>query len=189
MRWQVCGAVAAAVVVSSLVVVGRASSFDSSAGDALSLHVWKTRHQMALLEGDQVLRTFRVALGRDSSSSKIHRGDGRTPEGHYAIIEKRAQSRFHRFLALNYPNLDDAERAFAQRLITVEEWADIFFASVRQERPPWSTPLGGDVGIHGYGERPLIPVDWTEGCIAVSNADIDYLYDRLPVGTPVIITE
>src|SRR5262249_6973764 len=85
------------------------------------------------------------------------------------------------------PNINDAERAFASRLISADQWADIFFANVRQTVPPSWTVLGGHVGIHGYGDRAAVPVDWTLGCIAVSNADIEYLYDRVPLGTPVII--
>ncbi len=155
----------------------------------LSLRVWKQRHEMWLQEGDQVLRKFQVALGRDLNAGKLFRGDGRTPEGTYYICQKRPQSRFRRFLGISYPNVDDAERAFAQRLISADEWASIFFANLDRTTPPWSTLMGGRVGIHGYGGRPYTPADWTLGCIAVSDADIDYLYDRVPLGTPVVISE
>ena len=157
--------------------------------DEVVIHIWKARHQMQLEEGDRVLRTFAVALGKEPTANKVQRGDGRTPEGHYYICEKRAQSRFHRFLGISYPNVEDAERAFAQHLINADEWADIFFANLRQSTPPWSTAMGGSVGIHGYGGRDPVPVDWTEGCIAVSDPDIDYLYDRVPLGTRVIIDD
>jgi murein L,D-transpeptidase YafK len=155
----------------------------------LNLRVWKARHEMWLEDGGRVLKKFAVALGKEPTASKLLRGDGRTPEGNYYICEKRPQSRFRRFLGISYPNVDDAERAYAERLISADEWADIFFANIQQAVPPWSTALGGRVGIHGYGGRPLLPVDWTEGCIAVSDADIDYLYDRVPLGTRVIISE
>ena len=137
----------------------------------------------------RVVRKFEIALGKEPTASKLIRGDGRTPEGNYYICEKHPQSRFRRFLGISYPNVDDAERAYAERLISADEWADIFFANVQQTVPPWSTALGGRVGIHGYGGRPELPIDWTEGCIAVSDADIDYLYDRVPIGTRVTITE
>ncbi len=155
----------------------------------LNLRVWKTRHEMWLEGGGRVLQKFDIALGKEPGAGKTIRGDGRTPVGNYYICEKRPQSRFRRFLGISYPNVDDAERAYAERLISADEWADIFFANVQQTVPPWSTALGGRVGIHGYGGRPELPIDWTEGCIAVRDADIDYLYDRVPIGTRVTISE
>jgi hypothetical protein len=154
---------------------------------SLSLHIWKGRREMILQRGDHVVRRFRVVLGSNPKDDKLRRGDGRTPEGRYFISEKKPHSPFHRFLAINYPNYDDAERALRQHLITGNEWADIFFANLRRTTPPASTPLGGRVGIHGFGNRPLVPLDWTEGCIAVSNDDIDYLYSIVSIGTPVVI--
>jgi murein L,D-transpeptidase YafK len=153
------------------------------------IHIRKASHQMWLQEGDRVVRTFRVALGTSPKARKLLRGDNRTPEGQYYICQKRPQSRFHRFLAISYPNIDDAERAFATHLISADEWAAIFFATLRQTTPPWQTALGGQVGIHGYGGRPPESFDWTAGCIAVSDADIDYLYDHVPLGTRVIISD
>lgn len=155
----------------------------------LTLRVWKGRHEMWLEDGGRILKKFEVALGKKPTATKLLRGDGRTPEGRYYICEKRPQSRFRHFLGISYPNVDDAERGYAERLISADEWADIFFANVQQSVPPWSTALGGRVGIHGYGGRPLLPIDWTEGCIAVSDTDIDYLYDRVPLGTRVTISE
>lgn len=185
-QWLWCAGVA---VLCSLPIVGQAGSPRDYETAELSIHVWKARHEMALQQGDHTLRTFTVALGKEPSTGKLLRGDGRTPQGKYYICEKRPRSRFHRFLGISYPNIDDAERAFAEHLISADEWADIFFANSRQTIPPWSTAMGGHVGIHGYGGRDPIPVDWTLGCIAVSDPDIDYLYDRVPLGTPVIINE
>ena len=157
--------------------------------DTPVIHVSKARHEMRLQEGERIVRTFDVALGTNPTAAKLLRGDNRTPEGRYYICEKRPQSRFHRFLGISYPNIDDAERAFAVHLISADEWAAIFFANLRQTTPPWQTAMGGQVGIHGYGGREPVPVDWTEGCIAVSDADIEYLYDRVPLGTRVVISD
>jgi murein L,D-transpeptidase YafK len=153
------------------------------------IHIRKARHEMWLQEGDRILRKFRVALGTNSTARKLLRGDHRTPEGHYYICEKRPQSRFHRFLGISYPNVDDAERAFAAHLISADDWAALFFATLRRTTPPSQTALGGHVGIHGYGGHEPVPFDWTAGCIAVSDADIDYLYDHVPIGTRVIISD
>jgi L,D-transpeptidase catalytic domain len=177
-----------AAVVAGLCATTPAWAVVAPNADQLVIHVWKTRHELWLQQGNHVIKKFHVALGKDPAASKLSRGDRLTPAGHYYVCEKHAQSAYHRFLGLSYPNAEDAERAYSRHLITADQWADIFFANLQQATPPWATPLGGAVGIHGYGDRPFIAVDWTDGCIAVSNEDIDYLYDHVPVGTPVIIS-
>lgn len=179
----------AVLSVSGVLAAGHLWPAGAHNADELSIRVWKGRHELWLQDGDRIVKKFPVALGKEPTAGKLVRGDGRTPEGRYYICEKRSRSRFHRFLGISYPNIDDAERAYAEHLINADEWADIFFANLQLGTPPWSTVLGGRVGIHGYGGRPLIPIDWTQGCIAVSDADIEYLYDRVPLGTPVVISE
>lgn len=154
-----------------------------------TIYVWKAKRLMELRDGNRVLRRFEISLGLDPAARKRFRGDNRTPVGRYFISDKRPRSRFHRFLGLSYPNINDAERGYASRLIDANQWADIFLANLRGRTPPWSTPLGGRVGIHGHGGRPELGIDWTEGCIAVSDREIEYLYDRVGIGTPVIIFE
>ena len=153
------------------------------------IEIWKSQRRMELRQGDAVLGQFRVALGQQPRWGKELQGDGRTPVGRYYVSEKKAESRFHRFLGISYPNVDDAGRGYRRGLIDAGQWADIFFANLRGDAPPWHTVLGGRVGIHGYGDRPYVPIDWTEGCIAVSNDDIELIYDRASLGTPVIINE
>jgi murein L,D-transpeptidase YafK len=154
------------------------------------LEVWKAQRKMELRNaGGAVEAKFPIVLGMQPREPKRIQGDGRTPVGRYYISEKNERSRFRRFLGLNYPNIDDAERGYWDRLIDSRQWADIFFANLRGDVPPWSTRLGGRVGIHGYGGRPELPVDWTEGCIAVPDADIDFIFYRVPIGTPVVIHE
>ena len=182
-----------------MIAVGAAASVPSAGarlgagrgagGRETIIEVWKGRRQMELREGGQIVRRFMIALGGEPRDSKQVRGDRRTPVGRYYVCDKLVRSRYRRFLGLSYPNIDDAERAYTTRLINANQWADIFFANLRGGIPPWGTALGGRVGIHGYGGRPLIPVDWTEGCIAVADGDIDFLYDRVSVGTPVVINE
>jgi murein L,D-transpeptidase YafK len=153
------------------------------------IEIWKKRREMELRTGERVLRRFRVALGLSPELPKRQRGDLRTPVGRYFVCEKLPRSRFRRFLGLNYPNEQDAEGAYAEHIINATEWAGIFLENLRGGVPPWYTPLGGRVGIHGYGGRPELKVDWTEGCIAVGDEEIEYLYQRVPLGTPVIIHE
>ena len=198
---RVTGAVRWIGVVGALIVLATDSpikagemlaSLPNGSGGSVGypvIEIWKTERKMQLRQGDSLLGEFRVALGQQPRQGKELRGDGRTPVGRYYVAEKNADSRFHRFLGISYPNSEDADRAYRSRLIDASEWADIFLANVRGDVPPWHTALGGRVGIHGYGGRPYVPIDWTEGCIAVSDEDIEFVFDRAPVGTPVIINE
>ena len=153
------------------------------------LYVWKGRRLMVLREDDQIVRRFEIVLGVDPGDPKLYQGDNRTPEGTYFVSEKKSFSAYRRFLGLSYPNVSDAERGLYRSLISQDEWADILFANLRGVTPPWNTRLGGRIGIHGYGDRPELNVDWTQGCIAVRNDDIDYLFHRIRIGTPVHIKE
>jgi len=177
------------VVALTIMVVGVGATWPSEKVEPTVLHVWKARRELWLVNNGQVERKFDVALGKEPDSKKLRRGDGRTPKGRYFICSKKPQSRFRRFLGISYPNVEDAEKAYREHLISGDEWADILFATLHQTTPPWSTALGGWVGIHGYGNREELQVNWTEGCIAVSNDSIDYLYDRVAIGTPVIIDD
>ncbi|MGH7856927.1 MAG: L,D-transpeptidase family protein [Candidatus Binatia bacterium] len=160
----------------------------------LRIVVWKAQRQLWLFRGEQVLRRYPVSLGLSPVGAKEIRGDKKTPVGKYFIHEKRTKTKYHRFLAINYPELADAERAFQAGRISAATWADVWYASKRRARPPWDTALGGFVGIHGTGgegRQALLRrvFDWTEGCIALSDRHVEELYDLVPVGTPVEIHE
>jgi murein L,D-transpeptidase YafK len=130
----------------------------------------KSAHTMTLMARGHVLRVYKVALGRGGAGPKVRAGDNKTPEGEYAIDRKIEKSRFHLALHISYPNAVDRERA----------------------RKAGVDP-GGAIEIHGLmnGLGWLGPVqhdvDWTEGCIAVSNSQIDEIWRMVPVGTPVEI--
>jgi len=157
-------------------------------GAELQLEIWKSQHRMELRRGAELLREFDVAVGLVPEGTKQRRGDKRTPVGDYYVAEKHRSGRFHRFLGISYPNIDDADRAYDTGLISAGEWAGIFAAIADGDEPASGTQLGGRIGIHGYGPRPYIPaLDWTDGCIAVSNEDAEYLYTTVPVGTRVRI--
>ena len=173
-------------------VTGRVWASEDAGWQSADIHpvleIWKGERRMVLRNGAAELRRFPVVLGRAPHYPKEVRGDMRTPVGRYYISEKHV-SRFHRFLGISYPNVDDAEHGYGRGLIDPGQWADIFVANWRGVMPPPHTRLGGKVGIHGFGGRPYLPIDWTEGCIAISNEDVEYLYAVAPVGTPVIIHE
>lgn len=128
----------------------------------------KTKHELLLLSGDHVVKSYRVALGRGGLAPKRRQGDGRTPEGLYRIDYRNPASKFHLALHISYPQTADEQRA--QRL---------------------GISPGGDIMIHGLGRefswvgsRHLLS-DWTEGCIAVTDSEIEEIWELVPDGTPV----
>jgi murein L,D-transpeptidase YafK len=185
--WWTSVLVAATLVLGALVT-------RAGAQGALRLVILKRQHLLEVLQGDRIVRLYRVSLGFSPFGPKQIRGDGKTPVGVYAVYDKRPSDRFRWFLALNYPASQDADRAFNAGLISADTWADIYLADKRGDRPPWSTALGGLVGIHGTGAggrkaRLRLISDWTDGCIALSDHDIDELYAMVSVGTTVEIRE
>jgi hypothetical protein len=133
---------------------------------------------------------FPVALGRGSSGPKDRLGDERTPEGLYHLAAPPRPSRFHRFLPIDYPSVADAEAALAAGTIHPADHARILEAHRHKLLPPQDTALGGDLGLHGEGRqwRGFSPrLDWTEGCVGLADAHIDYLAERVEAGVPVLI--
>ena len=131
-----------------------------------------------------------AAMGREPRGDKQRMGDLRTPEGRYRIIGRTESSRFHAFLPIDYPSVEDADRALREGRIGSRDHSRILEAHARGEKPPGDTPLGGEIGFHGEGERwagDSADLDWTLGCIAVSDRDLDYLIERIEPGTPVDI--
>jgi hypothetical protein len=132
---------------------------------------------------------FPIGLSREPAGAKLARADQRVPEGEYRIAGPARSSRFHLFLPIDYPSPADADRALAQGLITRVERDAIEHAHAAGSLPPQDTALGGNLGFHGEGERwrGELDLDWTEGCVAVSDDVIELLAERAPPGTPVRI--
>lgn len=116
-----------------------------------------------------------AAPGQDLGGPKLRRGDRKTPEGWYLTADKPASAYYHA-LWLYYPNAEDARRGLAAGRITAAEHDAIVSAARRGALPPQDTALGGQLLIHGGGAI----VDWTLGCVALADADIDALRERLP---------
>ncbi len=132
--------------------------------------VLKGKRQLVLLQNGKVLKTYRIALGRNPEGHKVRQGDGRTPEGRYTICGRNPGSQFHRSLRISYPSKED--RARARRL---------------------GVSAGGDIMIHGLpngmgwlGKSSKL-TDWTDGCIAVTNEEIEEIWRAVPDGTPIEI--
>jgi murein L,D-transpeptidase YafK len=154
------------------------------------VEIWKGERRLRAVCGDGSERVFSVALGREPMGDKRSAGDSRTPEGRYRIAGPARESRFHRFLPIDFPNPEDAAQAFAVGRISRAERDAIFAAHRDRELPPQDTGLGGDLGFHGEGPewRGMSPdLDWTYGCIAMSDAEIDFLVERVTLETRVRI--
>ncbi len=163
-----CGAIVLAALASLAVAATDLAA--AAAVKAERIVVVKSERRLYLLREGEVLKTYRVALGRQPRGTKMRQGDGRTPEGHYRLTAFNPGSRFHRSIRLSYPNEQDLERARAMGL-----------------------PAGGDIMIHGlaperrdYGAGHW-QFDWTNGCIAVTDREIEEIWQRVEIGTPIEI--
>ncbi|MGL4280812.1 MAG: L,D-transpeptidase family protein [Albidovulum sp.] len=130
--------------------------------------VEKSARRLTVYRGQTALRTYRIALGFSPTGDKVRQGDGKTPEGVFRINRRNAQSAFHLSLGIDYPQKGDLIRA----------------------RAGGYSP-GGDIFIHGqpnaFAGKPTLRRDWTAGCIAVSDHEIEELWRITPIGTVVEI--
>jgi murein L,D-transpeptidase YafK len=148
---------------SALTVAGCAGSLPPVADRVL---ISKSTRQLHLLEQNKLLRTYKVHLGFTPAGHKEQRGDGRTPEGSYYVDRRNPRSSYHLSLGLNYPNAADVARAQAM-----------------------GVDPGNDIFIHGGPRlaRDRDREDWTAGCIAVSDNEIEEIWSMVPLGTRVTI--
>jgi murein L,D-transpeptidase YafK len=132
--------------------------------------VVKSQHRMTLLSHGKPIKVYQVALGGGGLEPKQRAGDARTPEGHYTLDSKNTSSRFHIAFHISYPN--DADRARAKKA---------------------GVSPGGDIMIHGVEKKYESlgslqhDYDWTEGCIALTNPEIEEFAKLVSIGTPVEI--
>lgn len=126
----------------------------------------KGQRRLYLLHGSQVLKQYRIDLGFDPVGHKTREGDGKTPEGIYYIDRMNPSSRYHLSLGVSYPNPADHDRA---RLLGVSP--------------------GKDIMVHGRGAHgnAADKKDWTAGCIAVSDGEIEEIFAMLRPGVPIVI--
>jgi murein L,D-transpeptidase YafK len=132
--------------------------------EVTQVQVHKTDRKMYLIHHDRVLRSYDIALGFAPEGHKQFEGDGKTPEGAYYITHKNPDSRFHLSLGISYPNE-----------------ADIAFAEAQGKDP------GGEIFIHGGPKGPVRNRDWTWGCVAVSDREMEMIYAMVNPGTPIYI--
>lgn len=133
--------------------------------------------------GECLLRC-RVALGKSPEGHKQAEGDGKTPEGWYFVCLKRERGKFGRGLGISYPSLTDAKKAVSEGRMEAALLPLFEAAEIEQKRPPWGTALGGEIYIHGGGNEQ----DWTAGCIALNDEDMEKLFGLTQQGETVLIT-
>lgn len=159
------------VLVLALVACGAESQSLPAHVRADRIVVDKSERRLSLYAGGRLLKHYSVALGGNPVGDKLQEGDERTPEGRYVIDYRNARSRYHRSLHISYPSRED-RRGAARRGVSP----------------------GGDIMIHGLpnGLGALgaahTRTDWTLGCIAVTNEEIDEIWRAVPDGTPIDIT-
>jgi murein L,D-transpeptidase YafK len=132
--------------------------------------VMKKKRTLTLMSQGKVLKTYKVALGGDPIGAKARQGDHKTPEGVYRLDRRNAQSQFYKSIHISYPDAKD----------------------IAQARKMGVSP-GGDVYVHGLpngykwvGARHRLK-DWTDGCVAVTDEEIDEIWKAVPNGTPIEI--
>lgn len=158
---------------------------------ALWVDIDTTKHILYLKNGDDVVQIYeKIAIGKNGVTSDKTVHDGKTPLGHYTIRWINDESRFHLFFGLDYPTPEHAKTAFMSDRISAPELEEIFAAHERGEEPSGSTDLGGAIGIHGVGHGDIRiheNFDWTEGCVALTDEQIDELAGKIGLGTVVVV--
>ena len=147
---------------------------------------------LMIMQGNQPVKTFpQIALGSSGAGVKSGRGDNKTPLGVFRVGWINEHSRFKTFIGLDYPNPDYAGRALREHKIDALTYERIRTAWTNGYTPPQDTPLGGQIGIHGVGYgNPGIHsagINWTSGCVALDNHQIDALRPWVKVGMRVEI--
>ena len=140
----------------------------------------KQKRRLTVLQGEKGIFFCRIALGQHPDGPKQREGDGKTPEGCYEISCKNDKSKFYLSLGISYPNESDAQRGCKRGDISQKQLQEIV---KKAPHPPWDTLLGGAIFLHGGGTDG----DWTKGCIAVENDDMEWLFSHIPIGTKVNI--
>jgi L,D-peptidoglycan transpeptidase YkuD (ErfK/YbiS/YcfS/YnhG family) len=138
-------------------------------GGHVAIVIDKLRRRCVLVKDRRKIAQYRAEFGRNGLADKLHAGDGATPEGDYKVTARNAASRYYKALVLNYPNASDLAGYQAAR---------------RRGLVPQGRGPGGLIEIHGHGGRES---DWTDGCVALRDDDMEALFKVAEVGTPVVI--
>ncbi len=143
----------------------------SARNNSVLIVVDKMAHELLLYRDGKVRSTFKAEFGPRWMGDKNHQGDEATPEGSYLVTKKkeRRQTRYYKALLINYPNNEDMAR---------------YRKNVAAGKIPRNIDVGGLIEIHGHGGQGF---NWTNGCVALSDRDMDVVYRNASVNTPVVI--
>jgi murein L,D-transpeptidase YafK len=160
-----------------------------------SIIVNKKTYNLELYEDTILVKTYKAAFGKNSRLVKESFADHGTPGGEYLICRIDSISKYHRFLLLNYPSTADVVEAYKKQWITQEEYY-LIIKNINSGKYPFEgMEKFTRIGIHGIGTYDIIfrnlpfTFNWTNGSVALSNADIDELCKVVKCGTPVSIKE
>ena len=161
----------------------------------LKIVVDKSDHLLTLYSGGTILKSYGVGLGDGGEGDKQKAGDHKTPEGTFYIAERSVlsppdQYLGSRWMRVSYPNVEDAQRGLDSGMIDLSVYQEIVRANNNGEIPPQRTALGGGIGIHGgSGTYDNIGDHWTWGCMALTNSNVNEIYDYISVGTRLVIQQ
>ncbi len=185
-----------AAFVAGLGVFGVAASFGLAVGgsklesqsavwcvDSPRVVVLKSARSLLLFDGDSLVRTYPVDLGTAPIGQKRVAGDGRTPEGHFRIVTKNADSPYHRFLGISFPDPEAVVVGLRDGLLSSGDALSLLDAANEGRRPDWRSAMGGGIGLHGHRRG----TDWTGGCVALADEHIEELFSVLRIGDSVEI--
>lgn len=183
---------AALLLVAAMLVAGKPLTVAASSNPD---EVWvRVDTEAAVTEvwrgSDRLMQLDDVAFGRGGVSDLHFKGDHTTPRGRFRITRFNRDSRFHVFIGINYPTLAHLDEARRRGAMTAEEYRSALAAGLERGEFPQDGTLGGYIGFHGIGNgNPAIHRDfhWTQGCIAMTNEQIEMLHSVVTVGTPVVI--
>jgi murein L,D-transpeptidase YafK len=132
--------------------------------------VKKSQKVLLLMSKDKIINRFHISLGGNPKGHKVKQGDQKTPEGNYTLDYKNSNSHFYKSIHISYPNKKDKQRA---KKLGVNPGGDIFIHGQK----------------NGLGWLYFLSrfFNWTEGCIAVSNSDMDIIWSKVKIGTPIEI--
>lgn len=150
-------------------------------------------YTLSIYEDSILVKNYRASFGRNINSTKLRIGDRSTPVGTYLICSIDTLNKYHKFLMINYPNLDDAAEGLRKGIITQKEYDKIKLELLHYGYSTFASELGNNIGIHGIGEYndifknlPFV-FNWTDGSIAITNEAIDEIYSIVKKGTKVVI--
>jgi murein L,D-transpeptidase YafK len=142
----------------------------------VSIVIDKSSYELHVYDSKGWYASYPVVFGNSSLSDKKMEGDRNTPEGSFKIVNKRVHDKWHRYMGLDYPTKESLAK---------------FNERKRRGEVPASAKPGAGIGIHGVWPHEDFVVDryknWTNGCIALKNSDVQEIYSFVPVGTPVTI--